>query len=84
MSDPCEMKPVKPILDKIGTYYLQDYNEPIPVCKGCFNQHGPCGTPCFDCERKEAWNKEFIMYLYIVEQFVIYKRIIPKKESDEK
>ena len=80
MSEPMDLPDVKKILDDIkGNYYLQEEGECIPVCKGCFNERGPCGTPCFGCERQEAWTKEWKMFLALWNTFYIYKR----KESDK-
>lgn len=72
-SSPIDLKPE--ILKQItGQFYLQENGEAIPVCKGCFNERGPCGTPCESCKRHNEWNEKFVMFMYFPNLFTIYKR----------
>lgn len=43
-------------------------NESLPFCKGCPNEHGPCGTPCMACEKSENWHKEWQIKFLIWEK----------------
>lgn len=76
MSNPTELPDVKKILSEIkGRYYLQEEGEPIPVCKGCFNVGGSCGTPCVNCERRRAWDKKWTWDLMLEGKYTVWRRI---------
>lgn len=75
MSDPINLPPIKKVLEKIkGKYYLQEWETRIPVCHGCFNEFGDCGTPCIDCERYKAWTDEWVDDLMVNGKYVVYRR----------
>jgi len=60
-------------MKELKEYYLQQYNNSLPICKGCFNEHGTCGTPCTTCDKYEDWNLRWKIYLYIEEEFIVWK-----------
>lgn len=75
MSEPHLLEDVKKVLKRIkGKYYLQEWEERIPVCKGCFNEKEDCGTPCVNCERAKAWDKEWAWDLMIDNKYCVWKR----------
>lgn len=81
---PVDLKRAEEIIEKItGEYVLIEDGENLPVCKGCFNEHEPCGTPCTSCERHEAWFKAFIPFTYLFNLFTIYKRKNKKEKNAE-
>ena len=61
----------------------RDYKEPylliaegvrLPCCRGCGNEFGSCGTPCWNCEKKAEFEKEWTWYLWLPNQFGVWKR----------
>ena len=56
-----------------GKYYLQEWAEPLPFCKGCFNVGQSCGTPCVTCEKLKAWESEWEQYLIEPNRFIVYR-----------
>ena len=75
MSEPFLLPDVQKILRGIkGQHYLEEWNQKIPVCKGCFNEFGNCGTPCVDCERAKAWHEEWVVELTVFEKYIVWRR----------
>lgn len=61
-------------------YILIPYGQRIPICKGCPNEQGWCGTPCMSCNLKEAWDKKYVLHLVLWGEYEIYVR---KETNDE-
>jgi hypothetical protein len=59
----------------MSKYYFQEWKEPLPHCKDCFNFGQMCGTPCTVCEPNEEWNKNWKFYLYLEGEFIVYQKI---------
>lgn len=80
MTEPDSLPSVKKVLSSIkGDYYLQLGKEPLPICKGCFNAGGSCGTPCLNCERIKAWEEEWIQDLIREDYvYVVWRRKVKK------
>jgi hypothetical protein len=75
MSEPCLLPDIQKILRKIkGKYYLQEIDDPIPLCKGCFNVGASCGTPCATCERSREWTENWMLDLFLDERYIVWKR----------
>ena len=55
-------------------YLLVPDGERPPVCRGCFNEHGSCGTPCNNCEKWDAFQKEWKMLVMVPDRFYIWQR----------
>jgi len=62
-------------IDKKDKYFLsQNHRNDIPCCEGCWNASGSCGTPCVDCEKWKEWTDNWEAYLYLCDEFMIFKR----------
>lgn len=55
-------------------YLLIPEGERAPVCRGCFNEHGDCGTPCASCEKWEQFQEEWAMFLFAPDRFWVWAR----------
>ena len=55
-------------------YYMVVHGDCNPACDDCFNAFGWCGTPCVNCEKRDAFGKEYNLLLYIPGKFEIFER----------
>ncbi len=62
-------------------WYIRGWKERLPHCIKCPNRNGSCGAPCTCCEANEKWIKDWQLYLYIDETFVVFKRRVETIEK---
>ena len=55
-------------------YLLVPEGESPPVCRGCFNEHGSCGTSCVTCEKWSGFEKEWRILMMMPDRFYIWQR----------
>ena len=49
-----------------------------PECRGCFNEFGPCGTPCVTCSDAEEYGKDWEILIWVPNKFRVLERKNPK------
>lgn len=73
--EPRFLPSVEDILNNIDSnHYLQPEENPLPICKGCFNVGESCGTPCAVCKRYKAWVDKWEWVLILKGVCVIWRR----------
>ena len=55
-------------------YLLVPWSEQHPLCHGCENEHGTCGTPCTVCPTADKIQNEWDMTLWITNKYRIFER----------
>lgn len=55
-------------------FLLIPENEAVPVCVGCFNEFGSCGTPCVNCPTIEKFNKKWKISFWVPDKYRVYEK----------